>query len=198
MDLAPGERATEPSLRRVCSTSGLEMDPGWRFLGHNKTGAPDATIDQVAVAAFTDAHDTVVACILGYNLEDPDIEDRTINATVELSVGADAVASAGGVCPVRPSNLAAGDKQTVGAYELKGAGVVRDRDGRILTGAASLRIGLAGDSVTTSHPVVGGVAIVGASVTPKAAIHFDDWKHPPAVQGQILDADGNLLATCHT
>lgn len=189
MEVAPEERATEPRLRRICATSGLDLDQGWRFLGHSAAGRSGATIGEVSAVAFIDEHHTVVGCILGYNLV-----DYGISATVELSVGADGVA--GGACPVRPSNLSARDDQSVETYELKGAGVVRDRGGRVLAEAASLRIGLAGDSVTTTHPVVDGVAIVGASVTPKAAIRFQDWDHPPAVEGQILDADGKLLATC--
>lgn len=189
------DRATEARLRRICSTSGLEMDLAWRFLGHNLTAPSGATLEDVATAAFIDEHGTVVGCVLGYNLA-----DQGMDATVQLSVGAEERAAAAAVCPVRPRNMgpADDDDHAVGQYQLKGAGAVRGSDGRILTDAVSLRIGLAGDSVTTTHPVVDGIAIVGASATSKAGIRFDinDQGHPPAVEGQVLDAAGQVLATC--
>ena len=56
---------------------------------------------------------------------------------------------------------------------------------------------MAGDSVTTSHPVVNGIAIVDAWVKPKAAIRFD-WDRPPSVEGQVFGPDGSLLASCRS
>lgn len=189
------DRATEARLRRICSTSGLAMDSTWRFLGHNRITRPSATIEDVATAAFIDEHGTVVGCILGYNLA-----DYGMYATVELSVGASELPAAGGVCPVRPRNMgpADNDSHAVGRYELKGAGAVRDSAGRIITDATSLRIGLAGDTVTTTHPVVDGVAIVGGSATSQAGIRFDinNQDDAPAVEGQVLDRTGKVLATC--
>jgi hypothetical protein len=90
------------------------------------------------------------------------------------------------------------DDGTVAEYELKGAGAVRNEAGSVLTQAATLQIGLAGDSVTSTHPVVDGVAIADARVTPQARVHFADWNHPPVVEGKVLDADGKLLATCRS
>ncbi len=192
--VAPGDRATEAGLRRICSASGLPMDAGWRFLGHHLTGrSGEQRPGEVSTAAFIDDHGTVVACFPGQ-----DGEDGT-GASVELSVGTDTAAVPGGApCPVTPIHLGRGANGTVEDYQLAGAGAVRGDDGRVITGAASLRIGLAGDSVTTTHPVVEGIAIVYAAVTPKAAIHFEDWDHPPTVEGDVLDENGTLLATCRS
>lgn len=62
-------------------------------------------------------------------------------------------------CPVTGSEWVA-DEGTVGSYRLRGAGAVRGDDGKVLTDAATLELGLAGDGVTSSHPVVEGIAIV--------------------------------------
>ena len=75
------------------------------------------------------------------------------------------------------------------------AGAVRDDHGRVLADATTLRIGLATDRGTTSHPVVDGIAIVDAWVAPEATIHAD-WDQPPPVEGQILGKDGRVLSIC--
>ena len=84
---------------------------------------------------------------------------------------------------------------TLAEYQLRGAGAVRDDRGRVLTEATRLQIGVSGDSVVTSHPVVDGIAIVDAWVIPNATIPFN-WDQPLPVEGEIYDADGDLLATC--
>ncbi len=115
---------------------------------------------------------------------------------MELSEGADTDDDLGGAaCPVQPSNMARDEDGTLLDYQLRGAGAVRDDRGKALTEATRLQIGVAGDSVVTSHPVVDGIAIVDAWVVPNATIPFD-WDEPLPVEGQIFDADGDLLVTC--
>lgn len=189
--------ATEAGLRRACSSTGLPMDASWRYVGRTPariaggptTSEPDLGPRTDLVAAFVDQQGTVVGCRVGLFGGDGD-------ATVELSLGGDVPAAPVADCPVGPSDLVREDGGTVGEYRLRGAGVVRGADGRVLTGATSLRIGLAGDTVTTEHPVVEGIAVVDAWVKPGAAIPLD-WDQPlPAVTGQVYGADGALLATC--
>lgn len=199
--LIPGELASEAGLRRVCSSSGLRLDASWRFIGTNATeragkvpGAGDVGAEtwEVTTAAFIDDFDAVVGCMI------QSIGEAGTGALVELSVGADTAPAPGGAtCPVVPRNLARDDDGTMLEYQLRGAGAVRDDSGRVLTDAASLRIGVAGDTVTTSHPVVNGIAIVDAWVAPKAAIHFE-WDQPPTVEGTVYSADGTVLATCRS
>lgn len=191
VQVAADQRATEAGLRTICSASGLSMDEGWRFLGHNLSGRPGDRSAEVAVAAFIDEYGTIVSCFVGY-----DLGEEGIGASVELSVGGGPAVAGPAACPVRARNLARSNDGTVEEYQLQGAGVVRNDAGVVLTRAASLRIGMVGDGVTTTHPVIDGVAIVDARVTPKVAIRFDDWDHPPAVEGQVFDARGDLLATC--
>ncbi len=189
--VAPAERRTEAGLRRICSASGLRLDDGWRYLGHNRMDQGEDRPGEVSTAAFVDQHGTVVGCLVGY-----DLVDHGIGADVELSVGVAAAPTTGSpACPVTARNLARAGDGTVATYELRGAGAVRGDDGRVLRQAATLRIGLAGDTVTTSHPVVDGIAIVHAAVEPKAAIALD-WDRPPAVEGEILDGGGTVLASC--
>lgn len=194
------ELTTEAGLRRICSSTGLPMDAGWRFVGRRAmelkgdlSWAPETRAMgwDAATAAFTDEHNTVVACLADYQGE------AGTRASVALSVGGEAAAfTNGAVCPVRASNLGRNGDGTADEYHLRGAGTVRGDDGRVLTGAATLTLGLVGDSLTTSHPVLDGIAVVDARIKPAAAVPFEDWDHPPAVEGQILDKDGKLLATC--
>lgn len=190
------ELGTEKGLREFCSSSGLPMDDGWRFLGSRGSELlgdpqPQALAEEGATAAFIDRNGTVVACVAQIQ------EGGVVNATMTLSLGGDQPAGAGArACPVAPQLLGRTDEGNVGELRLRGAGPVRGLDGRVLTAAATLRIGLAGDSVTASHPIVEGIAIVDAWITPKAAIALDWDKPPPAVSGSILSADGTLLATC--
>lgn len=197
--LASGELDTEAGLRRACSSSGLPMDAGWRYLGHKVT---DQLSDlpnpeevgvaswENATAAFIDEHRTVVSCLVQR------IDGPGVVASVELSVGADLSASAKRACPVQIRDVARSDDGTLLEYQLRGAGAVRGTGGRVLTDAATLRIGLAGDPVTTSYPVVDGVAIVqAATMRPKVAIPFE-WDRIPPVEGAVYDGDGRLLATC--
>ena len=186
--VAPAQQPTEAGLRRICSTSGLPMDAGWRFLGQ----APNTRSDYLATAAFIDDHGTVVACLPGY-----DLADEGMDASVELSVGADIAAGSGNPsCPATAHITGITDDRAVGEYRLRGAGAVRDDGGRVLTQATTVRIGLVGDAVTSSHRGVDGVAIVDAWVTPRAAIQLDDADDVPAIEGQILDGNGKLLAIC--
>lgn len=190
--IAVAELNAKANLRRICSTSGLPMDAGWRYLGNNLTGGFQQS-GPVRTAAFIDEYATVVACHVVLQPE----EDSALAAFVQLSVGADVAGGASEPsCPVGLSGVARGDRDTVGQYDLRGAGVVRGSDGRVLTKAASVTLVLDGDTVTTTHPVVDGVAIAGVTVTPQAAVHFADWDHLPAVRGEVRDAEGNLLATC--
>nr|WP_300148740.1 hypothetical protein [Propionicimonas sp.] len=201
VEFAPDEMTTEAGLRRICSSSGLPMDASWRFLGQRATeyvGAlagmdePDVQAWEFVTAAFIDEHDTVVSCLANYQGE------AGAGAWVELSVGADLAAPSGdAACPVLPRDMSRDNDDTVAEYRLRGAGAVRGNDGRALTKAKTLRIGLVGDSVTTSHPVVDGIAIVDAWVKPGAAIPLD-WDNPPAVEGEILGPDGAVLATCRS
>ena len=115
-------------------------------------------------------------------------------AIVELSVGTD-LAGGTTACPVTPRHMTASDDGSMSGYQLRGTGAVRDEDGHVLTTAKTLRIGLVADSVTSSHPVVEGIAIVDASVTPDATVRLD-WNEPPEVQGDILDEEGRVVATC--
>ncbi|MGV8909618.1 MAG: hypothetical protein ACOH1Y_11605 [Propionicimonas sp.] len=195
------EMASEAGLRRVCSSSGLRMDASWRFLGHNATervgnlpSAEDVGVEmwKVTTAAFIDDYDTVVGCLV------ENLGDAGAGASVELSLGGDTASSpSGAVCPVLPRNMAREEDGTLLEYQLRGAGAVRDNSGRILTEATRLQIGVVGDSVTTSHPVVDGIAIVDAWVVPKVPVHFE-WDSPPPVQGQVYGPDGSVLATCHS
>lgn len=187
---------SEAGLRAVCSSTGLPMDAGWRYLGRQATqragdlsdySNDELRLEEGATAGFIDEYGTVVGCMGGGDYG---------GAFVKLSVGADTAPNpATPVCPVTADSMAAGENGTVEEYRLRGAGAVRDDDGRVLTKAATLRIGLIGDSLTTTHPVVDGIAIVDAWVAPRAAIHGDEDK-PPPVEGQVLGADGTVLATC--
>lgn len=194
---------SEPGLRRVCSSTGLPLDDSWRFLGLQGTeragGLPDysdpgssdpeAMYSDGTTAGFIDEYGTVVTCVAGGNYG---------GAFLRLSIAAGSSgADADPVCPVAASDLAAGgaEDNIVTEYRLRGAGAVLGADGRLLTEARTLRIGLVGDSVTTSHPIVDGIAIVDAWVAPQAAIGLDRDK-PPPVTGSVLDADGKVLATC--
>lgn len=181
------KQATEAGLRRICSTSGLPMDAGWRFVGH----APEAHPHYLSAAAFIDDHGTVAACLPGYNLE-----DLGFSASVELSVGAETAPVSGTPrCPATLNGIAPTGGGAIGEYRIRGAGPVRDDAGRLLAEAATIRLGLAGDTATSSHRVVRGIAIIEAWVTPKAAIPWSE-DHPPAMEGQILDKLGKILATC--
>lgn len=197
---ALGDVESENDLSRFCSTSGLPMDDSWRFLGSRtleRVGDPkhwqdeDETRDppRSATAAFIDQYETVVAC---------QATTESDSGWVELSVGTDLPGTVTvPKCPVSADNMTTTDDDTVESYQLSGAGAVRDQDGRVLTEAKTLRIGLAGDSVTSSHPIVDGIAIVAAEVLTKTAYEFD-WDKPPPVAGQVLDADGKVLAACHS
>lgn len=199
VEFSVAEMSTEAGLRRACSSSGLPMDTSWRFLDSQATervgdlpGAGEDGLEtwEVTTAAFIDDFDTVVSCLVEHWGE------AGAGAFVELSEGADtAVALGGGACPVQPRNMSRDDDGTLMEYQLRGAGAVRDDRGKVLAEATTLEIGLAGGSVMTSHPVVDGIAIVDAWVVPNATIPFD-WDQPPPVEGQIYDADGDLLATC--
>lgn len=187
---------SEHGLRRICSSSGLPMDTSWRYLGHSSSeqvgdlpsGADGWTEDE-ATAGFIDEYGTVVACLVSWG-------DSGSGAIVELSVGADLTGSnPPAACPVSPRNMTAADDGSVSSYQLRGTGAVRDDDGHVLTRAKTLRIGLVADSVTSSHPVVDGIAIVDVTVWPRATFRLD-WNEPPKVQGEILDGDGRVLATC--
>ena len=196
---AAADLATEVGLRRICSFSGLPMDAGWRFLGHKPTEGvgdlPDPRASGIdtwdsTTAAFVDEYGTVVGCLVDH------LGEAGTTRAADLSVGADGPATPNGAaCPVESRDMARNDDGAVDEYQLRGAGAVRGQDGRVLTRAATLRIGLVGDSVTTSHPVVDGIAIVDARVKPKAAVHFE-WDDPPPVEGTIYDAAGRLMATC--
>ncbi|WP_147454000.1 hypothetical protein [Tessaracoccus antarcticus] len=198
-EFSVADMSTEAGLRRACSRSGLPMDASWRFLGSKPServgdlpGMEEGGLEtwEVATAAFIDEFGTVVSCLVEH------MGDAGTFQWVELSVGADtAVTPGGAACPVQPRNMARDDDGTLMDYQLRGAGAVREDRGKILTEATTLRIGVVGDSVMTSHPVVDGIAIVDASVVPNATIPFD-WDQPLPVEGQIYDADGDLLATC--
>lgn len=197
------ELSSEAGVRRLCSAPGLPMDAGWRYLGKKTTerrlGPQNEPVTPLFLtAAFIDEFRTVVACsaadqgeLLG---EEPG--KSFYGSTVQLSVGAD-LSGPGQVaaCPVLPSDLSRTEAGTVDTYSLRGAGAVRGTDGRVLTDAATLEVGLVGDSVTTRHPVVDGVAIVNASVRPTADIHFE-WEKPVPLEGTVLDSKGRVLATC--
>lgn len=190
---------TEAGLRRICSSSGLPLDAGWRYLGRKPNEGVgdlpdprDSGLDgwDAITAAFIDEYGTVVGCTVDHLGADGTTRQ------VALSVGADGPATPNEAgCAVGPGELGRNDDGTVYEYQVRGAGAVRGQDGRVLTAAATLRIGLVGDSVTTDHPVVDGIAIVDARVRPKGRIYFV-WDDPPAVQGTIHDADGRLLASC--
>lgn len=199
VEFSVADMSTEVGLRRACSRSGLPMDASWRFLGSKPServgdlpGMEEGGLEmwEVATAAFIDDFGTVVSCLVEHMGEAGTFQ------WVELSVGADtAVMPGGAACPVQPRNMTRDDDGTLMDYQLRGAGAVRDEDGRALTEATRLDMGAVGDSVTTSHPVVDGIAIVDAAVVPNADISFD-WDEPIPVEGQIYDADGDLLATC--
>ena len=201
VEFSADELTTEAGLRRVCSSSGLRVDATWRFVGQttpervgNLASALEVDVAtwEVTTAAFIDEHDTVVGCLV------TPMGEGGGGAFVELSVGADTAAGPGGAsCPVVPRNMGREEDGTLLEYQLRGAGAVRDDAGRLLTEATTLRIGVAGDNVTTSHPVVDGIAIVDAWVAPKAAVHFD-WDQPAPVEGRVYGPDGSLLATCRS
>jgi hypothetical protein len=189
---------SESGLRRICSTSGLPMDDTWRYLGRNageRVGdlpiEEDGSIEREATTAgFIDQYGAVVACLV------ESWGDAGAGVFVELSSGIDLTGTTDtAACPVTPRNLAAAEDGTLSDYQLRGAGAVRDADGRVLAEAETLRIGLVGDTVTSSHPVMDGIAIVDSWVTPEADIHVD-WDEPPPVRGQVLGADGRVLSTC--
>lgn len=185
--VAEGDETTEAGLRRICSASGLPMDTEWRFLGQ----APNTRSDYLATAAFMDSHGTVVACIPGYNLA-----DVGYSSSVELSVGAKVAAVSGSPrCPAAARTFQIVDGRAIGEYRVRGAGAVRDGQGRILRDAKSLRIGLAGDPATSSHRVRDGIAIVDAWVTSKATVPWEEDRSP-AIEGKVLDENGAVLATC--
>jgi hypothetical protein len=174
------------------------VDASWRYLGRNpaeRAGDPPSVEDgaterEAITAGFIDQYGTVVACLV------ESWGDAGVGAFVELSAGTDlADTTTTATCPVIPRNMAAAEGGTVSDYQLRGAGAVRDETGRVLTGAKTLRIGLVGDSVTSSHPVVDGIAIVDSWVTPETDIHVD-WDKPPLVEGEVLGADGRVLSTC--
>lgn len=184
------ELTTEAGLRKVCSTSGLPMDASWRYLGFQThellgdlSGYDDQGEPQPTVAAFIDDHETVVACYA-----------RDDSAWVDLSAGADLSAASTPICPVTVQPIAAAEDR-IEEYDLTGAGAVRGSDGRVLAAAKTLRVGAVGDSVRVTAPVVDGVAIVNATVRPKVPL-AGDWDTPPPVQGEVLDANGKVLATC--
>lgn len=195
VSFTPEEMATEAGLRRICSSTGLPMDASWRFLGVKAAeevgvlaGQDEAGLRaEFATAAFIDDQGTVVACLAQHHGE------AGAGALVELSVGT--ATSADAPCPVTARDLRRNEDGTLDEYQVRGAGAVRDAAGRVLTEAKTLTIGVTGDTVTTSHPVVDGIAIVDAWVDPKASIHFD-WEQPPTVQGTVHGADGTVLATC--
>lgn len=199
VEFSADEMATESDLRRICSASGLPMDASWRFLGSKAServgdlpGMEEAGLEtwEVTTAAFIDDFGTVVSCLVEHWGE------AGVGVWVELSVGADTADAPGGAaCPVEPSGMGRDSNGKLMEYQLRGAGAVREDSGRVLTEAAQLQIGLVGDSVMTSHPVVDGIAIVDAWVVPNATIPFD-WDQPLPVEGQIYDADGDLLTTC--
>ncbi len=196
VEFTVAEMVTEEGLRRICSGSGLPMDDGWRFLGHQPAvragyeaagrDADEEAWDSVT-AAFTDEYGAVVGCLVEH------VGDAGGLVSVALASGTDAEPAVA-ACPVTGSEWVA-DEGTVGSYRLRGAGAVRGDDGKVLTDAATLELGLAGDGVTSSHPVVEGIAIVDGWMVPQATIPLD-WDQPPPVAGRVYAADGELLATC--
>lgn len=198
LEFSVQDMSTEQGLRRICTSSGLPMDASWRFVGSRPAqrvgDLPDEDDTGVTwkatTAAFVDDFGTVVGCLIEH------MGGAGAGAWVELSVGADTVDAVGvAACPVQPTNMSSKQDDTLSDYQLRGAGAVRDEHGRVLREASTLQIGVAGDDVTTSHPVVDGIAIVNAWVAPNASIALD-WDQPPAVEGQIRAANGELLATC--
>ncbi|MGO1385630.1 MAG: hypothetical protein ACTHU1_12705 [Arachnia sp.] len=199
LEFSVGEMGTEAGLRRVCSSSGLPMGEAWRFLGvqeaqqvGDQPGMEAAGLEtsEAATAAFIDDFGTVVSCLVEH------WGDAGSGAFLELAAGTDTAAALGSTaCPVQPRDMARDTDETLLEYQLRGAGAVRDDSGKVLTGATRLEIGVAGDSATTSHPVVDGIAIVNARVVPNATIPVD-WDLPLPVEGQIYDGNDDLLATC--
>lgn len=192
------ELATEAGLRRYCSASGLPMDAGWRYLGkasqrvigNSRGPASEWPGGTVLTAAFVDHNQTVATCLVGH------LEESSGAGGIELRL--DGPTPAGPQqCPVRSRDLARSDAGTVDEYQLRGAGSLRDLQGRVLTEAATVQFGLAGDTVTTTHPVEAGSVIVDVAVTPAADIHFE-WNALPAIEGHVFAADGTLLATCRS
>jgi len=92
--------------------------------------------------------------------------DQPGGGVIELALGGSGPATATPRCPVGVREPARSDGGTVEEYRLRGAGPVRGTDGGVLTDAATLVIGLTGDAVTSTHPVVRGVAVVDASRPP--------------------------------
>jgi hypothetical protein len=200
VEFSPDQMSSEAGLRRICSSSGLPLDASWRYLGYKpieRVGdlpdAADVGVDtwEITTAAFIDDYGTVAGCLVEL------MGEAGGGAHVELSVGAATTTPGVPVCPVVTRNLAREDDGTLSEYQLLGAGAVRDDTGRVLTKATTLELWVPGDSVTTSHPVVDGIAIVDAWVKPSAAIHFE-WEQPPPVEGRVLAADGSVLATCRS
>jgi hypothetical protein len=192
------ELTTEDGLRRFCGASGLPIDSGWRYLGlaeqqvigDSRGPASDWPAGTVLTAAFIDRNQTVAACLVDH-LEDSDGDAGRIEPILAGPAPA-------GVqqCPVKPRDLAQSATETVDEYQLRGAGSVRDEQGRVLTDAATVQFALVGDSVTTTHPVRAGIVVVDVAVTPAAAVHFG-WDALPQIEGRVYGADGALLATCH-
>lgn len=200
VDFTPEEMTVESGLRRICSSSGLPMDNSWTFVGvtalirEGNALVPSLQSDpsgfDEATAAFTDGFGTIVGCVVS------NWGEAGGAARVELSASPDDAGSPGSQsCPVQPIALARSDDGTLDEYQLAGAGAVRDDVGHVLTDAATITLGIAGDSLTTTHPVVGGIAIIDALAAPEADIHFE-WDDPPTVEGSVYDAEGTLLATC--
>jgi hypothetical protein len=189
--------ATEAGLRRYCSASGLPVDDRWRYLGRRAQQAvgntwshdPMDNATVVQTAGFVDAGGTVLSCLVNTSLDQPGA------GVIELALGGAGRATATPSCPVSARELARSDAGTAEEYRLRGAGPVRGADGRVLTDAATLVIGLTGDTVTSTHPVIDGVAIVDAGAAPATPITFD-WNRLPEVTGKVYAADGTLLATC--
>lgn len=196
---AVGDLTSEQVLRRICSSSGLPMDDAWRYLGSSPAQRAGGSADpedvyaewEATTAGFIDSYGTVVGCSI------ESWSDSGAYAQLGLSVGSDLAVGGTAACPVVPRDLGASADGTLAEYRFRGAGAVRDENGDVLTRAETLRIGLSGDSVTTSHPVVDGIAIVDALVVPEAAIPVD-WDVPPEVEGEVFDARGRVLATCRT
>lgn len=197
VEFSRDEMTTEAGLRRICSSSGLPMDETWRFLGYRERewagersdpDDPYSITEEMVTAAFIDDNRTVVGC-MAYLWDGHDG-----GAYVELAVGTD---TGGWVqpCPVEPTVLASYGDGLITEYELRGAGPVRDGSGTVLTDATALRLRVVGDSVTTTHPIVDGIAIVDAWVEPYADVPLSEDRIPP-IEGEVLGPNGEVVATC--